>query len=174
MKEVIINTMSATTINWKKQDWKNKTDAALARETGFSRPTIAAKRKLYGSPRKSKWDKVDWANQRNADIAAKLEISPGAVSIYRRAHGKPECGKRYQRTNESRKYPRHLFNWLLPNADLQEIWDLPDNYAANLRQTSDVPDAKWDKRVRADRANAEYRHAVGREKAKATRWATKK
>jgi len=158
------------TVNWKRIAWKTKTDAQIARETGFSRPTVANKRAQYGAPRKSKWDGIDWANMRNADIAAKLGVSAGAVSIHRRTHDLPECDTRYQRDQSSLKYPRHLFNWELPNADLQEIWQLPDNYAANLRQTLEVPDAKWDKRVRADRANADYRRAVGREKSKATNW----
>ncbi len=164
------NQQANTKTNWKKVAWKTKTDADISRETGYSRPTVAAKRKEFGSPRKSKWENVNWEKERNADIAEKLGVSAGAVSVYRRLHNKPECDTRYQREEKSRKYPRHLFNWLLPNADLQDIWELPNNYAANLRQMLDVPDAKWDKRMGVDRASAEYRRAVGQEKSKATNW----
>ncbi len=159
---------------WHTVDWE-QTDAAIGQQMGVTRQRVNQIRQILGKKRTppplpseiaGKWLQ---RNRKRAPQMTSVEAAEAAgVTLHAMRNAASKMRIRFRRDRKPAAWRNMPINWSLPAGDIQEIWRLPDNTAANMRSRGEVPQQKWHKAH--DAGNRAYQTALRREHEKAKQY----
>lgn len=167
-------------VQWDQVDW-TLSDSILGHRHGVTRQAISRHRRLHNIPPASEMQrKKQLAKLREVADSQGGNLDDIPLSVLMRATEVKSvarmkrliqiAGFEYRRLKNEHPLYKTL-NWELPNADLQEIWNLPANCAAKYRHYHMIPLSRWDKRSDLSQ-DLEYQAAIKQEKHLASHGAT--
>lgn len=139
---------------WSKQDW-NKTNRELVASTGYSYPTICAKRNRYGYRKYPgntskystiEWDKVNWVKQ-DCEIARELGIPINSVRFWRNKLKVPQPqnkGHKHYKNKRITEEKIEAADWVnMMDAEIAREWSVSRERVRQIRELRKKPSCRY-------------------------------